>query len=582
MMKISENEIKLKFGVMCTGTQFRGWQAQCIQDLLSMDNVELSLLIIEEKPEIEITDNQTANSTNISFSKNFSKESIILKPIKNINNFLSRILKIKLFHIYKNKFVKTKVDEPVDLTQLLSNTERIFCKVIKHGKFSQFFQDRDLKLVASYNLDFILRFGFNIIRGEILDIPKYGVWSFHHDDEEKYRGGPPCFWEIYYNDPVTGAILQRLTDRLDGGIILKKGYFKTNLTSYSGNIDDVYKEAAKWPIHVARDIQNRNSSYFDKTPTKTQALIYKEPTNIQLLFFFFNIGKRKIFFLFKHKLRKFQWNIGVINEPIENLLNYNNNCNNKLQIHWYPLKKSDNFFLADPFGQLIDETLFILCEKCNMDTGYGELTTIEMKNKIYSNPKKIFTDINCHLSYPFIFNYKDEIYLVPESRRNRSILLYKAEKFPEKWIKVNTIARDINASDSTLFYYNDMWWLMYTDMSIGESSSLCILYSENLLGKWKSHLGNPVKQDVRSARPAGTPFIKNKVLFRPSQDCSRNYGGKITINEVKILTPSQYLEEIVTVINPTQPFSEGTHTIASVGNYTLIDGCRSSFWSKFY
>ena len=37
---------------------------------------------------------------------------------------------------------------------------------------------------------FMLRVGFNIIRGEILNVPKYGVWSFHHDDEVKYRGGP--------------------------------------------------------------------------------------------------------------------------------------------------------------------------------------------------------------------------------------------------------------------------------------------------------------------------------------------------------------------------------------------------------
>jgi hypothetical protein len=122
-----------------------------------------------------------------------------------------------------------------------------------------------------------------------------------------------------------------------------------------------------------------------------------------------------------------------------------------------------------------------------------------------------------------------------------------------------------------------MWWLMYTDQSIGENSSLCILYSKSLFGQWKSHPGNPVKQDIRSARPAGTPFIKDKILYRPSQDCSRVYGGKIRINKVKIMTTSQYLEETVTIINPSQPYSQGTHTISSVGNYTLIDGCRSVF-----
>jgi len=559
-MKISENALKLKFGIMCTGTQFKTWQAQCIQDLLLMDNVQLSLLIIEEKQEIDFNDND-ANA----LLKKSANESIILKLTKNINKILSGILKLKLFYLYKNKCIRPNIDKSVDLTELLRNTDRIFCKVIK--------KDHDLKIVDSYGLDFILKFGFNNVIGKILNVPKYGVWSFHHDDEKKYSGEPACFWEIYNNDPVTGAMLQRLTDRPDEGIVLKEGYYKTNLTSYSCNIDSIYKEAAKWPIYVVRDIQNKNASYFDAYPTKNQTLFFKEPTNLQVLLFFCKIGKRKIFFYFNNKFRKLQWNIGVIHEPIEKVLDNRN----KLQIHWYPLKRSDNFFLADPFGQMIDETLFIFCEKFDMDAGYGELATIEMKNMVYSNPKIFFTELKCHLSYPYIFNYQGETYLVPESRQNRSILLYKAEKFPEKWIQVNTIAKDINASDSTIFYYNDMWWLMYTDQSIGEHSSLCILYSESLFGQWKSHSGNPVKQDIRSARPAGTPFIKDNILYRPSQDCSRIYGGKIVINKVKILTPSQYLEETAAEINPSHPYSEGTHTITSVGNYTLIDGCRSVF-----
>ena len=533
-MKISEHAKKIKFAVMCTGTQFKTWQAQCIQDLLSMDNVELSLLIIEEKPEIDLNDNDP------DLLKKSANKSLLLKRIKNINTILSGILKLKIFHAYKKKFVLTNSDKTVDLTELLRNADRIFCKVVKKQEnFSEFFQDHDLKIVASYSLDFILKFGFNTIKGEILDVPRYGIWSFHYGDMKNYRGEPPCFWEIYNNDPVSGAMLQRLTDRVDECIVVKEGYYKTNLTSYSGNIDSVHKEAAKFPMYVVRDIQNKNEHCFEALKKKNQEILSKEPTNLQMVLFFCKIGKRKIIFNLNYKFRKTQWNIGVIHEPIENLLD-----NNAIfDIYWYPLKKSDSFFLADPFGQMIADTMFIFCETCDMDTGFGELTTIELKNNVYSNPKIYFSELKCHVSYPCMFNFQGETYLVPESRQNRSILLYKAEKFPEKWILVNTIAKDINAADSTIFYFNDMWWLMYTDQSIGENSSLCILYSENLFGQWKSHPGNPVKQDIRSARPAGTPFVKDKILYRPSQDCSRIYGGKITINKVKILTTSQYFEE---------------------------------------
>ena len=39
---------------------------------------------------------------------------------------------------------------------------------------------------------------------------------------------PPGFWEIHNGDPVTGVILQRLTETLDGGVVLHAGWFKTN------------------------------------------------------------------------------------------------------------------------------------------------------------------------------------------------------------------------------------------------------------------------------------------------------------------------------------------------------------------
>ncbi len=53
-----------------------------------------------------------------------------------------------------------------------------------------------LESIRSHNLDVLFRFGFRIIRGGILAAARYVVWSFHHDDNLEYRGGPPLFWEI--------------------------------------------------------------------------------------------------------------------------------------------------------------------------------------------------------------------------------------------------------------------------------------------------------------------------------------------------------------------------------------------------
>ena len=57
------------------------------------------------------------------------------------------------------------------------------------GRYSQCFPDGAIGVIGGYDLDILLRFGFGILRGKIIDVPRYDAWSFHHDDRE-IRGGP--------------------------------------------------------------------------------------------------------------------------------------------------------------------------------------------------------------------------------------------------------------------------------------------------------------------------------------------------------------------------------------------------------
>jgi hypothetical protein len=44
------------------------------------------------------------------------------------------------------------------------------------------FEDDDIRRIRELDLDVILRFGFRLLRGAILDSARYGVWSYHHGD----------------------------------------------------------------------------------------------------------------------------------------------------------------------------------------------------------------------------------------------------------------------------------------------------------------------------------------------------------------------------------------------------------------
>ena len=247
---------EIRFAIMCNGHSLEQWQALCVEQLLRLDYVRLVLLIVD--------DGGWAQS-----------RSLWMTPFDQW-----------LYALYRRTWFKRGPRRWVDMGQTFAAAPRIQPHIRTEGKFSQYFDDESLEAICAYDLSFMLRFGFNIIRGPILTAARYGVWSFHHGDEMKYRGSPAGFWEIYNGDPTTVAILQRLTNRLDAGIVLKRGYFKTINHSYIRQIANLYNATSSWPAEVCRDIFGGTADYLAAAPSQTTAPIYHPPDNATLLLFF--------------------------------------------------------------------------------------------------------------------------------------------------------------------------------------------------------------------------------------------------------------------------------------------------------
>jgi hypothetical protein len=183
------------------------------------------------------------------------------------------------------------------------------------------------------------------------------------------------------------------------------------------------------------------------------------------------------------------------------------------------------------------------------------------------------------MSYPYIVESEGEIYCIPETNRAREISVYKAVEFPYEWQKKGTLLSNVMAIDTTVFQHEGTWWMMFTDRERGGDANLYVWYAPDFWGPWKPHMNNPVKSDVRSARPGGTVFYHEGFLYRPAQDCSRTGGGRTVLNRINRLTPTEFDEEPVVSIEPDRngPYPEGLHTLSQVGDFTLVDGKRFEF-----
>lgn len=277
---------------------------------------------------------------------------------------------------------------------------------------------------------------------------------------------------------------------------------------------------------------------------------------------------------YRRVFRHDEWNIGIVHEPIHVFLE----SDIRPEVHWLPPQRRGRY-LADPFAIAREGMLYILCEEFDYHSNKGVISCIELANETRLSPPRVAMNLPFHASYPFLFKHKEAIYCIPETSQAREIGLYKAQEFPHRWTKVATLRDNIAGLDGTVFQHEGRWWLTFTDSEDGPEYKLHVWHAPDLFGPWNPHANNPVKVDISSCRPAGTPFVHNGNLYRPAQDSSRTYGGRIIINRMLRLTPTEYEEETAAVIEPfaDSPYAEGIHTISAAGNFTLVDGKRSIF-----
>lgn len=200
-------------------------------------------------------------------------------------------------------------------------------------------------------------------------------------------------------------------------------------------------------------------------------------------------------------------------------------------------------FVADPFMVFKDGKYFIFFEVLNRATNQGDIGYAESSDGIHWKYRQIIIDEDFHLSYPYIFEWNNDYYLIPESCHDLSVRLYKALSFPDKWKYVGNLLSGERFVDPSIFRYNDKWWLF---VSTPDSDVLNLYYSSDLLTKWKPHPMNPiVKRDRHTARPGGRVIIYNGNPYRFTQDDDPSYGIQVFAFEITELSEDTYTEKIV-------------------------------------
>ncbi len=538
---MDDKEKKIRVAILCRGYDFDSWEADCIREVLSLPFVEI-VLLIAEPAEVK--------------QSNGIVNKLIHYPYRNF-----------LWRYFKRYRLKIDSYKQVSLKNELEKISLVYCNTELKGKYAQYFSAKDLTLIKSHKPDVILRFAYNIIKGEILTLAKHGVWSFHHADEQVIKGGPAGFWELSKRMAVTGAILQRLTEKLDAGIVLRKGFFPTIKHSYKANLEQLLSGTASWMKQALIDVVNDSTD--SNSPTTSEAPLFTFPTNLQM-FRVWTITKiEKLKFHWQQLFRPEKWNIGFVEKNISNIF-----TDELLQnIEWLPEPQRNEYY-ADPFGWEENGNLKIVFELYNYKIQKGVLAISNSKGEMNT-----LLEAKVHLSYPFVLDRTDSVnnnrVILPESNQSKTVFCFDSAN--PKIGKV--LVENIPAIDATPVFYNNRWWIFCTHEGNFNNTNLYIYHALEFEGPWHPHGNNPVKCDVRSSRPGGTPFLLNNKLYRPAQDCSSSYGSAVIINEVIELDENTFKEQATKRIVPHKSwrYNKGLHTLSIAGKFIIIDAKRYSF-----
>ncbi|WP_051677689.1 hypothetical protein [Bradyrhizobium sp. URHD0069] len=244
---------------------------------------------------------------------------------------------------------------------------------------------------------------------------------------------------------------------------------------------------------------------------------------------------------------------------------------------WHVLADPGHRFFADPFPITWQGRTFVFFEDLDHRVGKGIISAIEFDAAGPVGKVIPVLEEAWHLSYPFLIEHDDELWMIPESTGHRDVAVYKCIRYPDKWERHCTLLSGLELADATITRHNGMNYLFgaWRDGTGGYSDALAIFYADHLFGPWMPHASNPVLLDRTTARPAGSFVTMEGKLWRPVQDSADGYGCALGLAEIVELTPKTFKQIVRHYIRP-GPLWPGRrlHTLNRCGNLEVIDGAR--------
>jgi hypothetical protein len=511
----------------------------------------------------------------------FARIILVMLPLAKKERFLRRIIRrplsFSLFRLYEKldswlmKHLRAGPDafQPVDIRPDVASAA--FATIASPPEEPEDPADQATSSrIAAAGPDLLLDLRVGTAAPALAAYSRYGVWRLQHGSDSRSSADAPLFAETYERNPVSESSLQVFAENFDGPRTIYRSFSSTNFVSLYRTRNRLYWKTAEFIMRRLRDLQRYGWDYICSLCVCSDVDSRHEvgpstPTNLTMVLFLFGlllalIARRGRALLFKE-----QWVLAVRGRGAEASAKGWNGVR-------LIIPPADRFY-ADPFIYRQGDKTYVFFEDFRFNTAKGLISYFEIgPDGKYTEPEVVL-ERDYHLSYPCLFEWQGQTYLLPETGANRTVELYRSVEFPRRWERERVLMENIDARDATLAYHNGRFWLFaLVPVEPTLFDELHLFSAESPLGPWLPHPKNPVVSDVRRARPAGRLFWVNGQLFRPAQDCSIRYGRAIVIHRIEVLSEADFREVVVRRIDPEWfPGNLATHTLNRDGDFEVLD-----------
>jgi len=510
------------FAVMLNREELYPWQIKVLEEIKKTGLAECILLIIRKET---------------------------TTPKKNI--FQKFTQKNLLFEQYKKRKLNPTLYSPQQYAPF-NTIQKIEVEPICTGKNYEQLTTEDIDKIKQHQPDFILRFGFGILKGNILNIARWGVWSYHHADEQEFRGGPAGYWEIVKKKNIQGVILQQLTEKLDAGKIILKRHYQVLHDSYAANVTKIHLHSTDMPAQALTMIHHGLMIPETWTPVKTKAPVYHYPTNFQFIQFVFKMVFNKIKASYTRIFKQENW---MVISKKEGKVNYLS-------------PKEDHEYYADPFILPTTKGNLIIAEHYSYKTRKGNIVVI----KPGMNQYKTVIEKGTHLSYPFVFFENGKTYIIPEESDTGNVYLYEWIDDKQE-VQLKTTLINLPLIDPSLLKHNGVYYLFGGIKGDCPNEKLHLYFSNQLEGPYTSHPLNPVKCNPQGSRMGGAFIQEDEKVLRVGQYSVNHYGQKLMFFKINKLSETEYEEtfEYEMIPDKKAPFNCGLHNYHKIDTFEVYD-----------